>query len=821
MFGSSRTTKTREVKESCFKNKKSTVRSSIPYCHVIADTEGMIESAPGLVTMSFYLPDTNYTSAGAREQELILDRYQEILDSWNSDYVLQLSWINRVIDMQTIKREVQMPYRNDGYDELRESYNQIRLADFTTGSTALKSEKYLTVGIKTRDVSSAIDDFSHLKKDLHFKFQAINKKGIETVSLEQRLELLHDFYNRGAEGTFARELVVDGTEIKTFDLDSICAHGGSTKDIVGPTRFVFYPSYIKCNDKYIRVMYLKSLPNKLCSDFLEKLSKVPAQMMISLSAERMSQSKANAWATAAAIAAENDVCKAQQRLARDFITPDMVSRKLTAAVAETDEILTQVREQEQGVYTYTLTVAYEADTIEDLDTFTKLLKTSARNMGATLDILHGLQEPGLNTTLPLAWNQLEMRKTATTESLAAIQPFACQIMMMTSGLRYGYNEGARSPIYYDRLDGRNQCGAILGMTGGGKSVLSKDQLTQSLLTDTKTIHIVIDPDNEYKVLARYFGDRSQVIHLSPGSPTHINPLDLDISVDEEKERDPLSEKVDFVIAMIETMRSTSGPLSDEARGILDMVLHELYEEYIVNIESRGLTIDREICPTLTDLYDRLMARRDAYGQALATSLYRFVKGSLNIFAHRTNVNMDAQLIIYDISNIGSSLMDTGMLIAMSNSWNTIIRNRALERRTCFWADEFLRILKHRSSADFMQMIWKQGRKWWCTPTCMTQNVTDLLNYEEGIDILQASQMFTVLLAQSSKDAEHLADIYELQPEQKQELLSAPNGAGLLCIQRNIIPFKNIIPKDTLLYDLFSTKPKDAEAFFDKYNGKEY
>ena len=186
------------------------------------------------------------------------------------------------------------------------------------------------------------------------------------------------------------------------------------------------------------------------------------------------------------------------------------------------------------------------------------------------------------------------------------------------------------------------------------------------------------------------------------------------------------------------------------------------------------------------------------------SLLYYVTGSLNVFNHRTNVDLQNRLVCYDIKELGKSLKKLGMLILQDAVWNRVIINRAAKKTTWFYIDEFHLLLKEEQTAAYSIEIWKRFRKWGGIPTGITQNVKDLLASREIENIFENSD-FILMLNQASGDRQILSKQLGISPHQLSYVTQSAEGEGLVFYGNTIIPFVDRFPKDTELYKIMTTK----------------
>jgi len=780
------------------------VQDSIPFVRVYEDggenspCKGVIETQDGVFTKSYLINDTNYSDAGDEKQEAILEIFKKILTAFNTNVGYEITINNRTVDQQEFNKKVLMQYANDKYDEFRIQHNELVIDMMQQGKNNLHAEKYITVTVNEETIDEALNKFTMIERDLNREIKKINGVGLEVLSLSERLEILHDIYNGNKVGDFK----------KVFNIDNIIEQGISVKDVIGPTVMDFSKNdYSVIDDRYVRSFFLKAVPQRLNSTLLEKLSSISANSIISVHYDIQPQDKAAAFASAQVTNIGGEVVKAQKALTKAGASPDLISPRLQAARNDASKLLAQLTEGNENLFHVTVVATVFANNKEDLENVTNQIMTRAKEMLCTMDVLKAQQEQCFNTCLPMGLNLVHTHRVLPTDSASAIQPFSTQELQIKDGFYYGLNQLSKNIIVYNRGISGNQNGVILGTPGAGKSFAAKMEMYQAYLNTRGTQIFIIDPEREYVGLGQVLD--ATVFSIMPGGTNYINPLDLDISKDDEG-GDPFAEKVDFVISIIESMLGGRNTLNGYLKSIIDNTLQTLYVPYLQELQRTGKTIDTSICPTLKDFYDELRARKEPEAKNLAAAIQMYCVGSLNLFAHRTNIDTQNRMIIYDTKNIGTNLQELGMQICLNDIWNRMIANKKRNIRTWFYIDEFYLLLHQKSSAEYLQMVWKRARKWMGSPTGITQNVSDLLESEEGNTILKTSD-FALMLNQAFQDRLALAQLFELSEEQQGYVNQAAPGEGLIYTSRSVVPFENHVPNTSAIYKMLSTKAADAES----------
>jgi type IV secretory pathway VirB4 component len=364
---------------------------------------------------------------------------------------------------------------------------------------------------------------------------------------------------------------------------------------------------------------------------------------------------------------------------------------------------------------------------------------------------------------------------------------------------YGLNPLSNNLIMANRKELKNPNGLFLGTPGSGKSFAAKREIINVFLLTNDDI-IISDPEAEYFPLVNRLG--GQVIKLSPTSSQYINPLD--INPDYADEDDPLSLKSDFILSLCELIIGGKMGLEPVEKTVIDRCVRLVYREYLADPSPDKV-------PLLQDLYDLLRKQTEPEAQRIATSLEIYVTGSLNVFNHRTNVDITNRLVCYEIKQLGKQLKKLGMLILQDQVWGRVTSNRALKKTTWFYQDEFHLLLKEEQTAAYSVEIWKRFRKWGGIPSALTQNVKDLLASREIENIFENSD-FIYMLNQAQGDRQILAKQLGISPHQLSYVTHSNAGEGLMFYGNIIIPFSDRFPKDTgVLYEIMNTNFTEIQA----------
>ena len=457
-------------------------------------------------------------------------------------------------------------------------------------------------------------------------------------------------------------------------------------------------------------------------------------------------------------------------------------------------LLKELQSQNERMFLVTFLVLNTGRTEQELENNVFQASSIAQKHNCNLCRLDFQQEQGLMSSLPLADCQIEIQRGLTTSSTAIFIPFTTQELYQSGkeSLYYGLNALSNNLIMVDRKKLKNPNGLILGTPGSGKSFSAKREITNAFLVTDDDI-IICDPEAEYAPLVERL--HGQVIHIGPASTQYINPMDINSNYSEED--NPLALKADFILSLCELVVGGKEGLQPVEKTVIDRCVHVVYRKYFENPTPENM-------PLLEDLYNALLTQDEPEARHVAAALEIYVKGSLNIFNHHTNVDIHNRIVCFDIKQLGKQLKKLGMLIVQDAVWGRVTANRSAGKSTRYYADEFHLLLKEEQTAAYSVEIWKRFRKWGGIPTALTQNVKDLLASPEVSNIFENSD-FVYMLNQANGDRQILAKQLNISPHQLSYVTHSGEGEGLLFFGNVILPFVDHFPKDLELYRILTTK----------------
>ena len=489
----------------------------------------------------------------------------------------------------------------------------------------------------------------------------------------------------------------------------------------------------------------------------------------------------------------------QKKAVRAGYDMEIIPSDLATYGKDAKALLKELQSQNERMFLLTFLVMNTGKTKEELDNNIFQASSIAQKHSCNLVRLDFQQEQGLVSTLPLAHNEVDIQRGMTTSSTAIFVPFTTQELFQDhrGALYYGLNALSNNLIMVDRKMLKNPNGLILGTPGSGKSFAAKREIVNSFLVTDDDI-IISDPEAEYRPMVEYLG--GQVIRISPTSDQYINPMDINMNYSEDD--NPVMLKVDFILSLCELIMGSKDGLQPAEKTIIDRCVRQVYRKYLENPCPENI-------PILEDLYNLLLQQEEPEAKYVATALEIYVTGSLNVFNHRTNVELHNRLVCFDIKDLGKQLKKIGMLIIEDQVWGRVSENREAGKSTRYIMDEMHLLLREEQTAAYTVEIWKRFRKWGGMPTGVTQNVKDLLASREVENIFENSD-FILMLNQAVGDRAILAKQLNISPHQLSYVTHSGEGEGLIFYGNVILPFVDRFPKETKLYKVLTTKFAEKE-----------
>lgn len=754
------------------------VQDMIPVSIIYDD--GVFKCGERRFSRSWSFSDINYAVIGEEAETNALIKYAELLNSFDSRCTVKITVSRHKRNRAEFERTALLPMAEDGMDGCRKEVNAVLEKD-AAGKSSVVTERYITVSYNCRSVDEAREYFDRVEAGLNARFRALGSD-MTTLDADGRLRVNHGFYRPEERQDY------------TFDLHDARRKGHSFKDYICPDSAEFKPSYFRLGNRYGRALFLRNYASELSDKIISDLTAVSGDIMMSIDFLVVPTDEAVQDTQTRLLGIDTNITKWQERQNRNNNFSAIVPYPMEQQRKAIEDFLKDITDRDQKMMQAVITLVHTADSLEQLDADTELLMQAARSQMCQLGVLRFQQLEGLTTALPFGVRRLDIFRTLTTESLAVFVPFRAAEIYQPSGVYYGRNAVTESLIKIDRSQLKNGNGFILGVPGGGKSMLAKWEILCKRLIGQADI-IIIDPEREYGRLVRALG--GEVINVSAGSDTHINPFDM--TGDYNDGKNPIVLKSELIMSLCQMVRG--GDLGAREKSIIGRCTENVCDEYV----NSGYT---SAVPTLRELREELLRQPEDEAQKLALELELFTSGTLDVFAHKSNVDVDNSLICYDILDLGEQLQPVGMLIVLDSIFNRIIRNRAKGRQTVIVIDEIYLLFQYSYAAEFLFKMWKRVRKYGAYCTGITQNVDDLLQSHTARTMLSNSE-FVAMLSQSASDREVLGDMFNISDDEMRYITDAGAGHGLIKVGSALIPFALELPQGTEIYRLMSTKPGEG------------
>lgn len=801
------------------------VQASIPIKKIYHDgiwevaSNGIFLQREYRFSKTWLFSDINYQVTDYDERSELFSRLAAIYNALPTDNThTKISIINKKQNLQNFKAML-LPEQKDGLDKYRAEYNKMLLDKSAAGNNIIR-EKYITVSCERKAIEEARRTFARIGSDLTANFAQMGSI-VQSLDIQERLRIFHDFFRSNDDDHFR------------FDLEEYAHRGHDFRDTICPDAIKFYSDHFELgDDKYGRVLFLKDYGATIKDGMIAELAEMNKNLILSIDILPLATDEAMKIAQRKIMAVETDITRWQMRQNENNNFTAVIPYDKEQMRRETKEFMTDLTSRDQRMMYVVLTIVHLADSMEELDNDTETLKSTAAKRGCQLATLTFQQEDGLNTALPYGIRPIDTVRTLNTAATAALMPFASQEIQHSGGIYYGLNATSNNMIICDRRTLLNANGFILGVSGSGKSFAAKEEIA-SLILSTQDDVLIIDPENEFSPLVHALG--GEVIHVDVRSKNYINAMDIgkadrstgDDEYDEdgdgeEKEerndrdsiftndtqKERIASKSEFIMSLCEQI-ITNRTLGGKEQSLIDRCVREVYEDYF-----SGKTSDNDFAsqtndmPTLKDFRLKLLAQNEPLAHEIALELEIYTEGSLNIFAHQTNVDLSNRLIAFDILELGSQLKTVGMLIVLDAIMNRVSANHQQGKRTWIVIDEIYLLFANAYSSRFLEESWKRFRKKGAAATGVTQNISDCLKSPSARNMLSNSE-FLILLNQSPADRIDLAELLRIGDEELQYISNVGTGQGLIKVGSAMIPFKNDFPRNTELYDLMTTKPGES------------
>ena len=699
--------------------KAHTAQQTIPYLQMYPD--GICQVTDKKYSKSIVFEDINYQLAGSDDKTAIFENWCDFLNYFDASVSVQLSFINQGTQREEAEKAIDIPMQDDAFNSIRSEYAGMLKNQLSKGNNGLVKHKYITFSIEAGNPAAAKSRLARIETDILNNFKVLGVTA-RPLNGQERLKVLHGVFHPDGE-PFA------------FSYDWLAPAGLTTKDFIAPSSFRFGEGrYFRMGRKIGAVSFLEILAPELNDRMLADILDLETGVIVNLHIRSIDQTEAIKTIKRKITDLDKMKIEEQKKAVRSGYDMDIFPSDLATFGSEAKNLLQDLQSRNERMFLLTFLVVNMADTKRKLENDVFAAAGIAQKYNCALTRLDYQQEAGLMSSVPLGENLVPIQRGLTTSSTAIFIPFITQELFQTGeALYYGLNALSNNMILCDRKQLKNPNGLILGTPGSGKSFAAKREMTNAFLITDDDI-IICDPEAEYFSLVQRLN--GQVVRLSPagkgmdGKPQYVNPMDINLNYSEDD--NPLALKSDFILSLCELVIGGKEGLQPVDKTVIDRAVRNVYRPFLADPDPAKM-------PVLGDLYNELLKQPEPEAARIAAALELYVSGSLNVFNHRTNVELSNRLVCFDIKQLGKQLKKLGMLIVQDQVWNRVTVNRAEKKATRYYMDEFHLLLKEEQTAAYSVEIWKRFRKWGGIPTAITQNVKDLLASREVENIFGATR----------------------------------------------------------------------------------
>ena len=662
-------------------------QDSIPFQRMFPD--GICRVTDYYYSKTVQFQDINYQLNQNEDKTAIFDSWCDFLNYFDSSIHFQLSFVNLAANKDSYAQTIAIPPRADAFNQLRTEYTKMLQTQLARGNNGLVKTKFITFGVEAENLKTAKPRLERIEIDILNNFKRLGVQA-EPLNGHDRLKLMHDV------------LHMDEQEPFRFSWDWLAPSGLSVKDFIAPSSFEFRTgSSFAVGKKYGRASFLQILAPELNDRMLADFLDMESSVIVSMHIQSVDQVKAIKTIKRKITDLDKMKIEEQKKAIRAGYDMDIIPSDLATYGNEAKKLLQELQSRNERMFLLTFNILNTAGSMQQLKNNVFQANSIAQKYNCQLTTLDFRQEEGLMSSLPLGLNEITIQRGLTTSSVAIFVPFTTQELFQTGkeALYCGINALSNNLIMVDRKLLKNPNGLILGTPGSGKSFSAKREIANVFLVTDDDI-IICDPEAEYGPLVEHL--HGQVIKISPTSTDYINPMDLNLNYSDDE--NPLSLKSDFILSLCELIVGGKDGLMPVEKTIIDRCVRLVYRNYLNDPRPENM-------PILGDLYEELRKQDEKEAQYIATALEIYVTGSLNVFNHRTNVDVHSRVVAYDIKELGKQLKKIGMLIVQDQVWNRVTVNREAHKSTRYYIDEMHLLLKEEQTASYTIEIWKRFRKW--------------------------------------------------------------------------------------------------------------
>ena len=745
-------------------------------------TSGIFETSNGRYSKTYRFTDVNYSTEPDEEQIVLISRFSKLLDSIGSEY--KISIFNRKMDKSKFAEEVFYKYKEDGFDQIRDCYNELMERDIENCGQGIEQIMYLTVSSSAADFEEAKAYFISTEAELKKRFKSLGSK-LTVLNGNERLNLIRSIYQIDDEFSLPVDLK-----------DYIGGYHDFLNDIASNTfKYENMDTFSINGNKFGRALYIGRYGRKISDGFLRRLCNIGTNSIITTDYIPIQRDVAKKYVENKLMGTESNIEKQQQKRNKALAFSSDITRTVKNQKEAIEEILDAI-DDDQTTFFVGTTIVIFADSMEELGTKASYVQRVASEEGCKVNSYLMQMKEAFNTALPLGVRQVETTRFMINSAACALLPFNVQSLIdrRPGSFWYGRNQISWEPIIANRKRLYNGNGFVLGIPGFGKSMELKLELG-SIFLNTEDEIIVIDPMLEYRDIIKTF--KGEYIELSNTSEEHINPLYVSL-------RDLDYSDVNGNISM---MSGFMAGFCEKALNVqrLDPITYTVIDDAVKSMYFEQIKEKKEEV-TLEDFARKVKENSRDEAERLYYALQRYITGTLNMFNHKQNISMKNRVTCYGVRGAGDEDIMTpmSMMVMLVNIRRKVMENFSKGIATWIIADEFHNLLGTEYTENFFFKSVKEYRKYGGFVTMCDQNVSDVLTSQKARTMLDNSE-FVVLFKQASAAIPELVEtISGMKDTYSEYLLDAEPGQGLMKFGKSMFPIDMQLDKTGTLYNLFNT-----------------
>ncbi|MCR4567797.1 MAG: DUF87 domain-containing protein [Pseudobutyrivibrio sp.] len=793
---------------------------------VSIDRSGIFELPNKMYSKQYKLSDINFLGMTLEEQTDVIRWYAKVLETVPCRFSYIIA--NEYVDEEEFQSKILYPLTNDELDKLRRAYNDIIAGKLTDAKQGLYQTIYFTLTCKAENMQEAKYNFNSMETGIRVAFMDQSAEGtcgstLTALDVNERMQLLYNFTHIGINTNFK------------FDFDEEIEYRRDWVNTIAPGSIMFENEMFRMNGKVGKVLYISEYPKILEADIVSKLSQINCTSYISINNELITRDALKKELARKhmklGMKIENE--KTRNRNRNDFLSD--ASSKLLDMQEKVEAFQREMADEDQHFFNTTVTILFLADDEEELRKIENRIITTAGMKSIEFKSCFAKQKEGINTSIGLGLQEFKHVCNLSSLAVSMFMPYKTQELCDIGGVYYGINQLSNNAIFADKKRLKNRNSLILGQSGSGKSVAAKLETICSYTVYPEDQFLMIDPNADYYEIAGIVG--GTVISFDPQKQLFVNPLDVDFTGVEYADLESvIYEKSDFLQTLISSYIKRD--LNEDELPVLNKAIEKVYNDnYAVRRKLNGIGANeaefevprhmqsdgfdggetytilspeeqvRQYSPTLQDIYQCLVDMNDFHASHVARMMDTFVNGALSLFNHRTNVDLDARFISFDLSHTQDNIRVSAMVVMMEMVRSRIRDNGRNGVWTHVYIDEFHELLGVDCVAKFVLKLWKEVRKMSGLMTGITQNMSDLMRSKDDVNLAQifANTESFFLLSQSTQDMELLMKFLpSISAAMFSYLENAPSGTGILKMGPVTVPFDMIIDKESDIYKLVNT-----------------